>query len=316
MISAPGKVLWIGSYSVVFGGISHVIAVDKRVRCEAEESDEWVFETSYGTYKGKGNELIESVLTVLNEELGDFGKFRVRLFNDPEFSLEGRKTGLGSSSASTVALTACLYLKARGRIDRDEIHRLAQRANFIRQKGIGSGFDISSAVYGSIVYRRFSSIEKMDCYCDPLSLGNYQMVLGFLGESAETVGLVKRFIEFSERQEFKEYMSVINEENEWAVKYLRARRIYAAVQHLRVARELLNALAKSLIGVEIENERTRRLEAIAYANDAIASLSPGAGLESVFAIAEDVEPIARAWEREGVKVIRLREDEGLRVEEG
>jgi len=38
-------------------------------------------------------------LTVLNEELGDFGKFRVRLFNDPEFSIEGRKTGLGSSSA-------------------------------------------------------------------------------------------------------------------------------------------------------------------------------------------------------------------------
>jgi phosphomevalonate kinase len=75
-------------------------------------------------------------------------------------------------------------------------------------------------------------------------------------------------------------------------------------------------LAKSLIGIEIENERTRRLEAIAYANDAIASLSPGAGLESVFAIAEDVEPIARAWEKEGVKVIRLREDEGLRVEEG
>ncbi|MGC9105864.1 MAG: GHMP kinase [Thermoprotei archaeon] len=316
MISAPGKVLWIGSYSVVFGGIGHVIAIDRRVRCSAEENDEWVFETSYGTFKGKGNELIESVLGVMREEFGDFGKFRVKLTNDPDFSVARKKTGLGSSSAATVALTACLYHKIKGGIDLNEVHRLAQKANYVRQRGIGSGFDIASAVFGSIVYRRFSSLEKMDCYCEPLRIGNYGMVLAFLGESAETVGLVRKFVEVSQSQKFKEMMARINEENEWAVKYLRSGRLYAAAQHVRIARDLLNALAKTLVGVEIENERTKRLEALAYAKGAIIALSPGAGLESVFAIAKDVEPIIEAWEREGVKAIRLKEDGGLRVEEG
>ncbi len=316
MISAPGKVLWIGSYSVVFNGIGHVIAVNRRVRCEARPSDEIEFETSYGVFRGRGNDLIESVISVLKEEFGDLGKFRVKLYNDPDFQVDGKKTGLGSSSAATVALTACLYEELTGKLDLNEVHRLAQKANFLRQKGIGSGFDVAAAVYGSIVYRRFTSLEKMDCYCEPLRLGKYQMALAFLGESAETVGLVKKFVEASNKDEFKKYMEKIERENEWAIKYLKSGRIYAAAQHLRVARGLLNALAKRIVGVEIETPQTMRLESIAYANDAIVALSPGAGRESVFAIAEDVSKIVEAWKREGVKVITLEEDGGLRHEEG
>ena len=316
MITAPGKVLWIGSYSVVFHGIGHVIAVNRRVRCEAKPSDETVFETSYGVFRGRGNDLIESVVTVLREEFGDLGKFSVKLYNDPDFMVDGRKTGLGSSSAATVALTACIYEMLAGKLDLDKVHRLAQKANYIRQKGIGSGFDIASAVFGSLVYRRFTSIDKMDCYCEPLRLGKYQMALAFLGESADTVNLVRKFVEVSNNEEFKKYMERIERENQWAIKYLRDGRLYATAQHLRAARDLLNALAKRVVGVEIETEQTRRLETIAYAHDAVVALSPGAGRESVFALAEDVSKIVEAWRREGVKVITLEEDGGLRHEDG
>ncbi|KAN0022338.1 hypothetical protein ACTFIU_004518 [Dictyostelium citrinum] len=81
---------------------------------------------------------------------------------------ELQKTGLGSSAALVSSLTASL-LSFFGAIDLESkndqqqlqkdktvLHNLAQVAHCIAQGKIGSGFDISSAVFGSQVYRRFS----------------------------------------------------------------------------------------------------------------------------------------------------------------
>lgn len=73
------------------------------------------------------------------------------------------KTGLGSSAALVTSLTAAFlsYLLPNS-IDISEptcanvIHNLAQIAHSFAQGKIGSGFDISSAVYGSQLYSRFS----------------------------------------------------------------------------------------------------------------------------------------------------------------
>lgn len=87
------------------------------------------------------------------------------------------KTGLGSSAALTTVVTAALigfYYSSQksttpdkfprvfpSKLDptsRDQlniIHNLAQIAHSTAQRKIGSGFDVGSAVYGSIVYRRF-----------------------------------------------------------------------------------------------------------------------------------------------------------------
>lgn len=86
------------------------------------------------------------------------------------------KTGLGSSAALTVVVIAALVgyhrviashghttlplgtkttLNPTSSEDLDIIHNLAQLAHCTAQGKIGSGFDIASAVYGSIVYRRF-----------------------------------------------------------------------------------------------------------------------------------------------------------------
>lgn len=315
-LSAPGKVLWIGSYSVVFGGISHVIAVNKRVTCEVEDSDERIFETSVGYFKGRGNELIESVIGVLEEKFGNLGNFKVKLYNSDGFYLNGKKTGLGSSSASTVVLTACLYTRVKGKIDVDEIYRLAQKANYIRQKGIGSGFDIAAAVYGSIIYRRFNDVEKMDSYQESLKLPEkYQMILGFTGRSSNTVDLVRKFVEKSNDLKFKEYMALIEKENEMAIKYLKVGDIGNLVPHLKLARKLLNSLSKSLIGVEIESEKDRELIDIAERYGAVVALSPGAGGgDSLFAIGEDLEKVVEKWIERGLKIIPIKQDSGLRVE--
>lgn len=80
---------------------------------------------------------------------------------------EVAKTGLGSSAAMTTAVVAALlhYLgivNLSSSIDQqhdgdlDMVHMIAQSAHCITQGKIGSGFDVSSAVYGSQRYVRFS----------------------------------------------------------------------------------------------------------------------------------------------------------------
>lgn len=84
---------------------------------------------------------------------------------------EVAKTGLGSSAAMTTAVVAALlqYLgavhlplstktqyRAKDDADLDLVHVVAQSAHCIAQGKIGSGFDVSAAVYGSQRYVRFS----------------------------------------------------------------------------------------------------------------------------------------------------------------
>ncbi|MQL55474.1 phosphomevalonate kinase [Acidianus ambivalens] len=313
MISAPGKVLWIGSYAVVFGGLSHVIAINKRVKCEATPSDKLIFETTYGTFYEKGNELIESVVNVIKNHLGDIPRLKIRLFNDEDFQINGKKTGLGSSSAATVALTACLYNQIKGRIDTDEIHLLAQEANFIRQKGIGSGFDIAAAVYGSIIYKRFTDLNKRDWKIERLRLGNkYEMLLGFTGRSSETVNLVKMFIEKKDDEKFIEFLREINIENDTAIKLLKLGKVDEASQHAKLARDLLNVLAEDVIGVKLQSEKDKELIKIAEDNGAYISLLPGAGGgDVIFALGENLDEVRKKWKEKGLKLIEIKEDDGL-----
>ncbi|EGC39418.1 hypothetical protein DICPUDRAFT_147835 [Dictyostelium purpureum] len=81
---------------------------------------------------------------------------------------ELQKTGLGSSAALVSSLTAALLsffniVELENKSDSNKLladktllHNLAQISHCIAQGKIGSGFDISSAVFGSQVYRRFS----------------------------------------------------------------------------------------------------------------------------------------------------------------
>lgn len=99
---------------------------------------------------------------------------------------EVAKTGLGSSAAMTTSLVAALlqylgvvdlqlssertFLGNVDYSDLDLVHLIAQCAHCIAQGKVGSGFDVSSAVYGSQRYVRFS----------PSVLSPAQVFLSFL----------------------------------------------------------------------------------------------------------------------------------------
>ncbi|CAX42056.1 phosphomevalonate kinase, putative [Candida dubliniensis CD36] len=71
---------------------------------------------------------------------------------------EVEKTGLGSSAGLvSVVATSLLshFIPNVVNEHKDILHNVAQIAHCYAQKKIGSGFDVATAIYGSIIYRRF-----------------------------------------------------------------------------------------------------------------------------------------------------------------
>lgn len=123
------------------------------------------------------NQIEAHGLPLTPESLASLPPFASITFNAEESTGETRKpevakTGLGSSAAMTTAVVAALlhYLGVvnLSSLDEDQlqgkkdvadlnvVHVIAQTAHCIAQGKVGSGFDVSSAVYGSQRYIRFS----------------------------------------------------------------------------------------------------------------------------------------------------------------
>jgi phosphomevalonate kinase len=117
---------------------------------------------------------VEQGLSITTESLSQLPRFSV--FNSTLLE-QVHKTGLGSSAALITALVGALLAyfelislddnpKKQMSMNRDKslifVHNVAQFCHSLAQRKIGSGFDITAAVYGSLIYRRFSSslLEK------------------------------------------------------------------------------------------------------------------------------------------------------------
>lgn len=78
--------------------------------------------------------------------------YHSRAINDVE------KTGLGSSAGLVSVVTTSLLSFFKPGIEiknKDILHNVAQIAHCFAQKKIGSGFDVATAIYGLIIYKRF-----------------------------------------------------------------------------------------------------------------------------------------------------------------
>lgn len=119
---------------------------------------------------------------------------RKRFHNHSKPISEVPKTGLGSSAALVSVVTAALLSYYQPQATNDlsskeslnRIHNLAQLAHCTAQKKIGSGFDVASAVCGSIIYRRFPASV----------LGNLTSIENY--EGPEYAKLVKQLVDEAE----------------------------------------------------------------------------------------------------------------------
>ncbi|KAG0375468.1 phosphomevalonate kinase [Mortierella sp. AD032] len=89
---------------------------------------------------------------------------QIPLFSSTHTTLSKvNKTGLGSSAALITSLIAALFIHFdASKLQQDDIsntqflHNVSQFVHCLAQGKVGSGFDVSSAVWGSHTYRRFS----------------------------------------------------------------------------------------------------------------------------------------------------------------
>ena len=141
--------------------------------------------------------LLKSLKTISSEKRNEFmQKINEKLISEIVFEFVGddafyghrmengklAKTGMGSSATFIASFIGCLYVLIDNNTELSEeqlkeVHILAQIANSVCQNKIGSGFDIASAVYSSLVFKRFepSSLYSLSQDLRSLNFENVAM---------------------------------------------------------------------------------------------------------------------------------------------
>jgi phosphomevalonate kinase len=236
-VKAYGKVLVFGAYAILEpGNLGLVVNVDKGTTADTEGSQpgKYVFDEKEFAISVNGEKRDIEDLKFLKCALNavfEYMKLRgipmqdVRLSstNDPQLSLNGKKTGFGSSATAIVSAVAAI-LKLHDIDDRDLVYKLSRYAHFMAQ-GSGSGFDISSSCYGSHYFAsdEFDSTD-LDEYLkkgavprrgDFIWPGFLASILVFTGKSASTEKLVSKVLAFKKKnlEKYNEFMFNYNKVN-------------------------------------------------------------------------------------------------------
>lgn len=186
--SAPGKLLLLGDYAVVYNNPCLVTAVDKRLYVEAEiiEADEDEIITP---------QVKESrfVLETIAHFKGVFSiRKSVRIKTQGDFS---HQVGLGSSSAVTVATLEALNQLFDMKMQKRQLFDMCYAVTLSIQ-GVGSGFDIAAAVYGGTQYY-VTGGKKIET----VPITNLPLVVGYSGIKADTPFFIRKVAEaFKYRQ--------------------------------------------------------------------------------------------------------------------
>lgn len=162
--SAPGKVVLSGEYAVLGGAPAVCMAVDRRAKVSIEPLDSGcnrVTAPGYSSVAGRFVSRGASLEWLQGEDdfqLVDAAWRALQPFDKDCLSIEldtrsffdaasGKKIGLGSSAALTVALVAALKQS-------DDVLDSAARAHRVFQHGAGSGVDIATGVSGGLIEYR------------------------------------------------------------------------------------------------------------------------------------------------------------------
>lgn len=203
--SAPGKLMLFGEHAVVFGYPCMVTAVDQRVYVTVEKNgDDVLFLEApdlglmaYSkTISDLGNKDVPRSVAFIEMLYRRFlerypQKQGVVVKTRSDFS---SSFGFGSSSAVTVAFAKALTVLYGIELDNYQLFDLCYRA-VIDVQGVGSGFDIASAIWGGTIY--YVPPAKVVDYVD---LDGMQMVVGYTKIKADTATIVRMVAEMRTRE--------------------------------------------------------------------------------------------------------------------
>lgn len=195
--SAPGKLLLLGDYAVVYGYPCLVTAVNKRLNVAVEiinkEEDEII------TPQVKESRFVLETIAYIKEKFSI--KQNVRITTQGDFS---HQVGLGSSSAVTVATAEALNRLFSLKLSKKEIFEISYTVNLLIQ-GVGSGFDIAAATYGGTI-----EYVKGGTTLNKLKLHSLPLLVGYSGIKADTPYYIRKVAEAFKNK--KEELSTLFEE--------------------------------------------------------------------------------------------------------
>ena len=301
---APGKLYIAGEYAVVENGYPAIlVALDQFVTCSIEESAAEVGKIISRQYHNNalqwhrlGEQMVVdnrdnpfsyilSAIKVTEEYARSFAR-ELRIFDlhiDSQLDSDsGKKYGLGSSAAVTVATVKALCRFYNLPVTKDEIFKLAAIAHFEVQ-GNGSLGDVAASVYGGwIAYHSFDRqwLAQQRKYLDLRTLvdlpwpdlkieslkapSNLQLLIGWTGKPASTSQLVDKISLFKARQQ-KEYRQFLEDSKhciQRMVDGFHNADLESIKNEIRFNRELLKQLGTNS-GVHIETPVLNKLCEIA-----------------------------------------------------
>ena len=301
---APGKLYIAGEYAVVENGYPAIlVALDQFVTCSIEESAAEVGKIISRQYHNNalqwhrlGEQMVVdnrdnpfsyilSAIKVTEEYARSFAR-ELRIFDlhiDSQLDSDsGKKYGLGSSAAVTVATVKALCRFYNLPVTKDEIFKLAAIAHFEVQ-GTGSLGDVAASVYGGwIAYHSFDRqwLAQQRKYLDLRTLvdlpwpdlkieslkapSNLQLLIGWTGKPASTSQLVDKISLFKARQQ-KEYRQFLEDSKhciQRMVDGFHNADLESIKNEIRYNRELLKQLGTNS-GVHIETPVLNKLCEIA-----------------------------------------------------
>ena len=165
-----------GEHAVVYGYPCIVTTVESRIYVEVEKANEFKIDAP----QVKDTRFVEETVKLFCEKYKVDNKILVKTYSD--FS---SKFGFGSSSAVTVATICALSELYKINISKKEIFDLGYQVVLLVQ-GVGSGFDVASAVFGGTIY-----YVKGGQIIESLSVKNLSLVIGYSGMKASTTKIVK-----------------------------------------------------------------------------------------------------------------------------
>jgi phosphomevalonate kinase len=157
-LTVPGNLLLLGEYAVLEeGGLGVAMAVNARVRLEASPSQSPAIEAvwpgrsiSWTPDRQGESPVLDSAVHAVTRWLGAPCAAKIHVDSSDLFTQDGRKTGLGSSAAVSLALV-CGLLDAAGAgaaAHGAKACTLALQAHRRAQGGRGSGYDVLTSFHG------------------------------------------------------------------------------------------------------------------------------------------------------------------------